>query len=80
MLQSLNDYHITIGSVAITDTVWNNNTRIGYHFNCTGNETSLYNCSNNKTLNSFYLNSWYHEMRAGVECQNQTQSGMMYCI
>ena len=73
--------HAIIGSVPITDIVWNNNTRVSYRYELcygNGNDKSLDSCS--KYYPSKYLNSWYNNMRAGVECQMKSQSGMTYCI
>ena len=53
--------------------------RIGYRYlSCSGNETSLSGCSYQNP--SSYLNYWYNDIRAGVQCQMKSQSGMVLLI
>ena len=70
----------TVGSVAIKDMFWKTKSeRIGYRYlSCIGNEISLSGCSYQNPSN--HLRNWYNDIRAGVDCQMKSQSGMVLLI
>ena len=67
----------TVGSVAIKDLLWKTKSeRVGYRYLfCIEDETSLSHCLYHNPSNR--LNYWYNEIRAGVECQMKSQSGVI---